>query len=428
MNKFDRHVKQNVRGYLEENISISERELSSIHQKIQNRRRSFNFAYISAFTVLSIILFISILPFIQHKQNLEFSPVPYSTKHAEEKEQPVERNINNTEDEPPLKEVEIEQEEIGEENIETEAEKEAKFLELLVKYNKLRDYKIEYNHSEVLELDKSTGYNVGYKIIGYKTLQEFSSQFSDFATTNAVSKMFHPLFENDEGLYLVATEHYRYLFEVDENYELTKIAENKYQITQTTQSDLGDHVFFNLWFEFTKIDGKWLITDWDSSEEITYEPEPEIEPEIISSILYTLGEYNLMSHSYFETSDDMVTLKNGKKAFKVRDFYTEFDFYNQFHLSVSKDVAENIWKEYILEQDGEIYILPSKYKYYYPIFDIDYGYEIKELEKGKYQVTQSYSNTYYSEIEDAIYNLSFVIENINDFYVITGFTYSIENN
>lgn len=270
MNEFDRRIKQKVQSYLNENISFSEKEVTNIQEKLQKRKSPFNYPYIFVLSILSIVLFIAIMPVIQQKSNLEFSTVPYSSKNANYKDEPAKRELHNAKAEEPLKEkpskegaAQDEKNHKEDKRTETEEEKEAIFLEIIAKYNKLRDSKIDHDGNEFFELDKSTGYNYGHRVIDFNNMQEFSSQYSHFATTNAITKMFDFLVETDKGLYLVPTEHKLIPFEYDKDYYLRKIDEHKYQITQTTQSSFGEHVYFTLWFEFTKIDGKWLITDWE---------------------------------------------------------------------------------------------------------------------------------------------------------------------
>lgn len=397
MSNFDHQVKKEIQSFLNSNVRINENDLQNIQNRIRHKKR-FNPIYLTAFIFVSVISSILILPFIHDGEIKDITPVPYSKKGSEQKESPSEPEqvVEQEEDDSP-----DESSDINNVNQElTEDEKEAIFLEQLEKYNKLPDINFEYNRNDTAKADNS----LGYKITNYSSKDVFLAQFSDFVTPEVASKMFWMLFENENGLYLIVTEHLILDFLKNEPYKLTKITDDKYQITQTYTDDIFKN---NLFFEFSKVDENWIITDWKSSIE---GKERTIEEIFIDLAI----KYNQSIHENYIDPNDLREFEDGTGGYKIVDYGTKNNFYLHFSHIMTEEAFEKIWGPILVENNDGLFLIPTEPPFFE--FLLDNPYSVTQLNEEKYRIEQSNVTT--SGIES---NIMFEISNLGGKWLISDF-------
>ncbi|WP_047984263.1 hypothetical protein [Ornithinibacillus californiensis] len=404
MDKFDQHIKKEVQGFLKQNIQMSQEEINNIHVSIQ-KRKPINFIYISAFSLFTVIMLILVIPLFQ--QPKEFSSAPFSFKSGidkilpmlDEKGQDEEKlgTEKTPEEEPGSEDDEIKTEE-------TEGEKEAIFIELLERYNnEIRGKSFELDFEDETELFTNS---LGYRIIGYNSMEELTVEFSDFITAETVSKLFCLVGEKENRLYQIVSEHCRSEFYTDKPYSLEKINDNHYRISQTTVTIVDE---FILTFEFSKTDNGWLITDWKRDRGIN----PLEKYQTLALFEQIVAEFNTMNKR-FTIETTTTPLSNGEEGYRIEEVVTKSEFYNLFSDFMTTEAADIVWEEHLVEDASGLFLLPKRTKYS-PYESIEY-YSLTYFvdPEGTYQVSQW--------INTEEFQLNYEFQHIDGTWLITNWS------
>lgn len=401
MNKFDSQVKKELQTYLNDHVKLSNQDLIKIQEGILKKKKTYNIVNIAAILLLFIAISISTLSLIQPNPNLESTPSPFSSKQNGEKDLPTLDKEDKLPDEHEQQGVvkDKENEDEGKEIDPTETEKEIedKFMELLGKYNKLKDYDFKYDG----DITARNNYgNLGHKVKGFNTLEDFSTQFSEIATPAAVSKIFHLLFEEGNGLYLIEGEHRMYEFKSDHPYDLEKSSDNQFYLNQTYQDNL---LRYSIYFEFTSISGKWLITDWSSTTE-----DAITKNQLLPEIENLMSHFLLMEFRAEFRQDNIDYLSDGREAHRILNAKSKTEFYSLFDDITTLEILKYIWEDYLVEESGKLYLLKAQ-RYYAGFFEA-FDYQYKKITDGVYEINQSY----FLEGDNSSYEVYFKVELVNN--------------
>ncbi|MGM8216525.1 hypothetical protein ACLIA0_13225 [Bacillaceae bacterium W0354] len=111
----------------------------------------------------------------------------------------------------------------------------------------------ELSHTQIVQVTKRfmdqlvQEVDDDYKVIKYNTMEQLKNSFSNIATKNVVDQFVDFYFvEKEDGLYIIPTDTPPW-FESNADYEMKKIGDQSFLITQQNKSDL--HGNYTIMFE-----------------------------------------------------------------------------------------------------------------------------------------------------------------------------------